>query len=158
MLLHSCSRNAGGWLPPPTSGQGQPPACVYLISSRVCTYLLHHVKLPFTPQEQSVAPPFLRPAVSDEEVKALFKRPGSVIKALSSTFCMCVHVCTKSQSNRYTCDDIPCIVYIHREGTRLPEGRLLTQTENRQAARIPPEGGQVRAAVAEEGPRSRPHV
>ena len=89
MLLHSCSRNAGGWLPSPTSGQGQPSACVYLISSRVCTYLLYHVKLPFTPQEQSAAPPFLRPGVSDEEVNALFKRPGSVIKACLAPF-VCV--------------------------------------------------------------------
>ena len=103
-----------------------------------------------------MAPPFLRPGVPDEEVKALFKRPGSVIKALSSTFCMCVHVCTKSQSNRYTCDDIPCIVYIHREGTRLPEGRLLPQTDNWQATRIPPEGAQVGTADTEEGPRPRP--
>ena len=40
-----------------------------------------------------MAPPFLRPGASDEEVKALLKRPGGVIKALSSTFaCVSMYV------------------------------------------------------------------
>ena len=57
----------------------------------VCTCLLHRMKLPFTPQIQSVAPPFLQPGLSKDEVNSMLKRPGSVIKALCIPALL--HVC-----------------------------------------------------------------
>ena len=57
-----------------------------------CTCLLLHVKLPFTPQAQSVqAPPFLQPGVSEDEIRAILKRPESAIKALCIPALL--HVC-----------------------------------------------------------------
>ena len=59
---------------------------------QLCTCLLPHVKLPFTPQEQSVkAPPFLKKGLSDDAIKSILKRPGSVIKALCIPALL--HVC-----------------------------------------------------------------
>ena len=57
----------------------------------LCTCLLHRMKLPFTPQEQSLAPPFLKRGLSDDAVKSMLKRPGSVIKALCIQALL--HVC-----------------------------------------------------------------
>ena len=59
---------------------------------QLCTCLLPHVKLPFTPQEPSVkAPPFFEKGLSDDAIKSILKRPGSVIKALCIPALL--HVC-----------------------------------------------------------------
>ena len=58
----------------------------------LCTCLLHHVKLQFTPQEKSLEPPpFLQKGLSDDVIKSMLKRPGSVIKALCIPALL--HVC-----------------------------------------------------------------
>ena len=61
-----------------------------------CTCLLHRMKLPFTPQIESGAPPFLQPGLSTDEVNSMLKRPGSVIKALCipALLYVCPCMCT----------------------------------------------------------------
>ena len=64
---------------------------------QLCTCSLPHVKLPFTPQEQSLAPPpFLQKGLSDDAIKSMLKRPGSVIKALCipALLYVCPCMCT----------------------------------------------------------------